>query len=306
MATSGTGGLPTADELPEVLLDLGVPHEDINELVALRGVLLKDPAALRSLEERLPALADGIGALDEPFQLPEPPREPEALGRFFHLFVYLAALPYVLDYHQRHGIPRDISRRTLADLGRSVAAHRRWKGTGGLRYPRWLRFHFRGELYQLGRLQFQRARLGTRTGDGMAAAGLPYAPGDPCLAIHIPDCYGPLTPEACDHSMALARAFFPRHFPDERYRIAVLHSWVLDRQLARYLPPDANLIRFQERFRTAYESAEPADGDPLAFVFGSADRPLDTLPRHTTLQRALTDHLRSGGHWYIGHGWLPL
>ncbi|WP_146607581.1 acyltransferase domain-containing protein [Spongiactinospora gelatinilytica] len=152
MATSGTGGLPTADELPEVLLDLGVPHEDINELVALRGVLLKDPAALRSLEERLPALVDVIGALDEPFQLPEPPREPEALGRFFNLFVYLAALPYVLDYHQRHGIPRDISRRTLADLGRSVAAHRRWKGTGGLRHPRWLRFHFRGELYQLGRL----------------------------------------------------------------------------------------------------------------------------------------------------------
>ncbi|MFJ6698549.1 hypothetical protein ACIQM4_21080 [Streptomyces sp. NPDC091272] len=31
-----TGILPTADELPAVLLDLAVPHEDINPLVALR------------------------------------------------------------------------------------------------------------------------------------------------------------------------------------------------------------------------------------------------------------------------------
>ncbi len=29
--------LPEADDLPDVLLDLAVPHEDINALVGLRG-----------------------------------------------------------------------------------------------------------------------------------------------------------------------------------------------------------------------------------------------------------------------------
>ncbi|MEU3292382.1 hypothetical protein ABZ722_08485 [Streptomyces longwoodensis] len=31
---------------------------------------------------------------------------------------------------------------------------------------------------------------------------------------------------------------------------------------------------------------------------------MDRLPRRTRLERALVDHLRDGGHWYVGHGWF--
>ncbi|MFE1248123.1 hypothetical protein [Streptomyces sp. NPDC058741] len=46
---------------------------------------------------------------------------------------------------------------------RNMAFHRRRRGSGGVKAPRWLTHHFRGEPYRLGPLQFGRARLGQRT-----------------------------------------------------------------------------------------------------------------------------------------------
>ncbi|MEV0181380.1 acyltransferase domain-containing protein [Streptomyces sp. NPDC050625] len=301
--------LPAADDLPELLLDLCVPHEDINELVGLRRTVTGDPGALRLLAECVEELVRDLGepcgapGLDE--RLAAAPAGP---GPYFVVYVFLAGLAHTRAYHRERGIPADVCRRTLADLGRHMTIHRRRTGTGGLhpRQARWLAHHFRGELYQLGRLQFQRARLGERTARAISAAGPDVAPGVPCLNLHIPDFHGPLTPAACDRSVALARDFFAQHFPEERPRVVVCHSWLLDPQLKRYLAEDSNIVRFQERFRAGREDMEPADGDPVQFVFGDPDLPVRDLPRRTSVERAVGDHLRAGGHWYIGHGWFPL
>lgn len=163
-----------------------------------------------------------------------------------------------------------------------------------------------GEIYQLGRLHFQRALLGGRTGQAIRAAGLPFAPGDPCLSIHIPDFLGPLTPRACADSIAQAREFFARHFPDEPSRVAVCHSWLLDPQLRSHLPAGSNILRFQELFRTAYAAEEPSDREPVSFVYGNPDLDPATLPQRTSVERAVAGHLLAGGHWYIGHGWFAM
>ncbi|MFE9356600.1 acyltransferase domain-containing protein [Streptomyces olivaceoviridis] len=328
--------LPDADDLPALLLDLAVPHEDVNELVAQWRGLTGDPGMLRLLAEcveelfrepedtgRTPALPDLLASA------------PAELRDTFAVHVLLAALPRTQAHHRARGVPADVSRRTLADLGRHLAVHRRRHGRAGVHSWRWLVRHFRGELYQLGRLQFERARLGDHdarvtaptgldaepgldTAPGLgaaagldaapglgAAAGLDAAPGTPCLNLHIPDFHGPLTPSACDRSLALAREFFARCFPEERPVAVLCHSWLLDPQLRRYLPADSNILRFQERFRIARELSEPADTEPVRFVFGDPDLPVATLPRRTSVERAVGDHLRAGGHWYIGHGWFP-
>lgn len=301
--------LPDADALPEVLLDLAVPHEDINPLVALRGRLWADPDARRLLDRCVDAVVRDMGKVVG-WQPPVPSRLAEVwgeLGRCFFVYVYVAALEYVRAYHHGRGIPDDVSRRTLADLGRHLAVHRRARGSRGLLVPDWLGLHFRGELYQLGRLQFQRAVLGERMGGATAAAGHRAGPGDLCLNVHITDFRGALTPEACDRSLSLAREFFARHFPEERFETAVCHSWLLDPQLLDHLPADSNIVRFQRRFRPAAGyGQEPSDGDPVAFVFGDRDLPVAELPRRTRVERAVGDHLRAGGHWYTGHGWFPL
>ncbi|MFF8904344.1 acyltransferase domain-containing protein [Streptomyces olivaceoviridis] len=299
--------LPDADDLPALLLDLAVPHEDVNELVAQWRGLTGDPGTLRLLAEcveeifrepedtgRTPALPDLLASA------------PAGLRDTFAVHVLLAALPRTQAHHRARGVPAEVSRRTLADLGRHLAVHRRRHGGAGVQSWRWLVRHFRGELYQLGRLQFERARLRDRDAwVTTAPAGPDAAPGTPCLNLHIPDFHGPLTPSACDRSLVLAREFFARCFPEERPVAVLCHSWLLDPQLRRYLPADSNIPRFQERFRIAREESEPADTEPVQFVFGDPDLPVATLPRRTSVERAVGDHLRAGGHWYIGHGWFP-
>ncbi|MFF6950612.1 acyltransferase domain-containing protein [Streptomyces iakyrus] len=302
--------LPDADTLPETLLDLAVPHEDINDLVALRRTLTADAGAMRLVQECVEELVRDIGEPGVEVPLAERVAEaPVALGPYFAVYVFVAALPYTRSYHRERGVTADVSRRTLADLGRNMAFHRRRHGRGGVEVPQWLTHHFRGELYQLGRLQFERARLGQRTGRAVARAGLDVAPGEPCLNLHIPDFQGPLSPAACDRSLELAREFFARHFPRERYRVAVCHSWLLDPQLKQHLDPESNIVRFQERFepgRDPGEEPEPEDTEPVRFVFGDPDLPLTGLPRRTSVERAVGDHLRAGGHWYVRHGWFRL
>lgn len=298
--------LPETDELAEALLDLAVPHEDINELLALRGRVSRDPGLRRLLEAGVQRLVQDMGRPGGGGELPRMPEGSGAMGRLFPVYVLVAALPRVRAYHREREVPDVVSRRTLADLGRHMAVHRRRHGTSGLPIPGWLGLHFRGEIYQLGRLQFQRSRLGARTGRAVRAAGLPLGPEDPALDVHIPDFLGPVTPGACDRSFARARQFFARHFPEEPYRVAVCHSWLLDRQLAEYLPEDSNIIRFQDRFRTAYEMEEADDAVPVGFVFGDQRLAPEALPRRTTLERAIGDHLLAGRHWYCGHGWLAL
>ncbi|MEU1009202.1 acyltransferase domain-containing protein [Streptomyces sp. NPDC005890] len=297
--------LPDADDLPELLLDLAVPHEDINELVVRWHTVTGDPDTCRLLAEcveevfRDPEDTGRTPELDGPLA-----SVPAELADIFPVYLFLAALPHTQAYHRTLGVPAEISRRTLADLGRNVALHRRRHGRPGLRACRWLVRHFRGELYQLGRLQFERARCGDRDARVTATAGLDAAPGTFCLNLHIPDCHGPLTPTACDRSLALAREFFALYFPEERPAAVLCHSWLLDPQLRRYLPADSHILRFQERFRIACET-EPADTEPVRFVFSDPDLPVAGLPRRTSVERAVGDHLRAGGHWYIGHGWFP-
>jgi GNAT-like C-terminal domain/N-acyltransferase N-terminal domain len=296
---------PSAEELPPVLLELAVPHEDIDDLVALCPTRQGTPEIWWLLQRCAGSVVRHMGMIDGPPAFPALPESLGAVGRYFYVYVFVAARPHVRAFHRGRGIPEDVSRLTLADLGRNMAVHRRRYGTGGLRVMFWLTAHFRGVIYQLGRLQFQRARLGTRTGNAVAAAGLPHGPGSPVLEVHVPEFFGPLSPRACDESFTRARQFFPRHFPEETYEVAVCHSWLLDEQLTEYLPEDTNIIRFQRRFQPAYQ-LDPHDDDIQRFVFGRDGANLDQLPRRTSLERAVIDHLKAGRHWNGGAGWLRI
>lgn len=297
--------LPAPHDLPAALLGLAVPHEDIGDLVAALPTPDDTPEPWWLLRRCTHALVRELGVVEAAPALPALPGGFGAARRYFYVYVFLAALPHVRGFHRNRGIPEDVSRLTLADLGRSMAVHRRRHGVGGLDLAPWLSRHFRGVLYQLGRLQFERVRLGIRTAAAILAAGEPSRPGEPALAVHIPDFCGPLTPRACDESFERAKAFFARHFPDEPVSVAVCDSWLLDGQLAGYLPPDSNIVRFQRRFRPSYRP-EHDDEVTLGFVFGRVPPSLDELPQRTTLQRAVVDHLRAGRRWYGGAGWLRL
>jgi hypothetical protein len=298
--------VPPAAGLVPALIDLAVPHEDINEVISLCDRMTGDDELRWLLERSARRIVRGIGTVGGRLEFPVLPGSLGAAGRYFWVFVFLATRDHVLAYHRDRGIPEDVSRYTLADLGRNMAVHRRRLGTGGLLEPWWIQLHFHGEIYQLGRLQFQRARLGNRTGTAAARAGLGVGPGDQSLEIHIPRYCGPMTPQAVGESLRQAAGFFPRHFPDDTYRVGACHSWLLDPQLAGYLGDKSNIVAFQRRFTVTYTADEPSDRGPVGFVFGDPELPIQTLPRRTSLERAIADHLLAGRHWYMGTGVLQL
>lgn len=299
--------LPSPDDLPPVLIDLAVPHEDIDELVALRRGLEEQTGVWWLLRRCVHALVRAMGEIDGPPGFPLPPDELDFMRRWFFVYVFIAAAPHTRAYHAAHGIPDDISRHTLADLGRNMAVHRRWYGKGGFGVPFWLMLHTRGIIYQLGRLQFERIRIDAEDLPADLPVDVPIKAGGQALSVHIPEFSGPMTPSACDESFARARDFFPRHFPDERYRLAVCHSWLLDPQLGEYLPDASNIMRFQRRFQLLPPNPDHNDdAGTIKFVFGRVNADVATLPRTTTLERAIIDHIRSGHHWHGGAGFFAL
>lgn len=282
--------LPAKTDAPELLDRLAVPPEDAAEILAGwpdPGSGLWTPE-LRWLLDRVIALirAD-LGGHEWLPPGPELPRERGPAWRHLYVYAFLALTDDVRAYHRDHGVPDEVSWATLADLGRNLAIDRRMRGEGWPVMQAWLTLHWRGALYELGRLQYQR--------------------GD-TLGLHIPEA-GPLTPEAVDASLDRARAFFPRHFPDETYTTFSCGSWLLDPQLLEYLPEDSNIARFQRRFELEpYEQPEGIDPDleALRFVFRTLTTPLGRLPRRTVLQRAIIDHLEAGRHWQWRRGTFPI
>jgi GNAT-like C-terminal domain/N-acyltransferase N-terminal domain len=286
------------------------PRASAAELLARLGADPVDAAAVigawpqeadtdiwRALERAYHTLVADLGNTDV-LQWPDVlPASFGETGRYLYAYVFLAAVEDVRAYHHERAIPNEVSWATLADFGRQLRRDRRLFG-GGLRAHPWLTLHFRGALYELGRLQFNRMRL------RHSLAPAPFSAGDDALGVHIYEG-SPLAPAACDASLEEARGFFARHFPETPTRIAVCTSWLLDEQLADYLPAESNIVRFGRRFQLT--GGYDGDLDILQFVFGRLSMPdLALLPQRTTLERAIVAHWRAGKHWRSRTGWLEL
>lgn len=297
--------LPSGDGLLAELRYVEIPDEDIPAVVELAEKLHADSDLWWYLERAVWSLDKQMGALDGPPRF-APLRDINDLDyRFFYVLVFVAALPFVRAYHQARGIPEDIAQATLADLGRNVRVHRKREGVGGLGVAWWLMLHFRGMIYQLGRLQFERSVLGSIIAQSIVDAGGDVNESTPALSVHIPDFMGPMSEEACDDSFAQARTFFPRYFPEEQYDYAICHSWLLDPNLKNYLRPESNIVRFQDRFHLAGQGWDSTDGI-MQFVFGRTARDINDVPQDSSLQRGVVQHIRQGGTWWGCLGWLRM
>ncbi|MEQ7006752.1 acyltransferase domain-containing protein [Actinopolymorpha sp. B17G11] len=282
---------------------LGLASRDIKEAVAARPDRRRQPALWWLLERCHHRLLQRMGRTGDLGPWPSLPEEVGPAGRYLYIWVLLATVPAVGRYHRERGISEETSWETMSALGAQVANHRALFGTGGLHTQEWMTVHFRGLLYALGRLYFERLPIWFDAAGSAGGRLLPQR-GDWSLGVHIPE--GRLTPEACEASFARARAFFPRHFPGEDYRYATCVSWILDPQLEEYLSPATNIVQFQRRF-TLLPAGEASDNATVVeFVFRRPLAELDDLPRGTTLQRAIVDHIRAGRHWKFRTGWFEL
>ena len=183
--------LPEGHALVDALLDLAVPHREVPLVLGARPRPGTDAWWL--VERTARALASRLGTLEHD---PAPPDLPDAhpFARWANLLALTAVAPRTRRWWAGRGVPDDVVRATLADVGRHVTHARRRTGHGGLVNATWLALHARGQIVQLGRLQLERCRLSAEDAASITAQGTPVRAGDHALGVHIPDYCGPFTP----------------------------------------------------------------------------------------------------------------
>ncbi|MBO1268765.1 acyltransferase domain-containing protein [Arthrobacter cavernae] len=276
----------TAPRHSELFALLDITGEDTAQCAAL----LDSPAgpgvvrAMAALRKRLGTFPSGNAKAEDTTELDWI----ETLLRF---------APEVREFHSAHGIAPDLTAAILADMGLQLRINRRVHGAFGLDTWGWLTLHMAGNMFRLGRLQYHLIReAGAKTWDQGAG-------GRWTLGVHIPEDGG-LSPALVDESLAMAKEFFARFFPDKPVAAATCDSWMLDPYLAAKLP-ESNIASFARRFTVERCTDEPTDA--VYFTFrqrGLAD--LDKLPRETSLQRVVLERIDDGGSWQVGHGRLSL
>jgi hypothetical protein len=219
-------------------------------------------------------------------------------------FTFLHLVRLARAIHHARGIPDEVGRQTLGELGRWMEDHRQRQGCWGFDLIDWSALHLLGRIYALGRLKFELAGLPDwcAIDEAPGLAAIPRC-GDPVVCVHIP-ASGRLDPEDCDRSFAAAHGFFPCHFPDHPFAAFICVSWMMNRQLAKVLPPDSNLVRFLGRF-APMRLHGARDDQVWLRVFGQAVVDPATAPRDTSLRRAILDHALRGGRWDTAGGFIP-
>jgi hypothetical protein len=311
ISPTGTLRLPAADELVAALARLGAAPEDAIEVVGTMPSPERDAEAWWLLDRCHSLLVSGLANRAGDAR-PVPPLPPRLALFPVHLIV--VTFDAIRQCHLELGIPEDISWETFSHLGRAMAAYRKRHGSAGVEITGWDWMRFFGLLYQAGCLTVIPYRLCTHPEAGplfwyddeaAGQLGPGFRRGDPALSLHVPPAAA-LAREACDDSFNRMRNAFQNVYPDESPRVATCTSWMLDEQLAQYLPPDSNILGFQRRFNLV-PGARDDDEAMLRFVFGpECPTELEALPQRTTLERAVVSHLRLGGHWRMRTGWVDL
>lgn len=283
---------------------LGVASGEAEHVAQLLPAIARDHDAWWLVTRCVAQLAARVDVPD--FVRPRWPsleRADDSLAPYLYVAAFVLAVPGIERWYRERDVDEGTMWHTLGDLGVRMRIRARTRGRPGLdTEQRWLTQHFTAQLFQLGRLQFNRD--GWYYAPELAPLVPLTAPGARAVGVHIPEG-GPLDPAACDASFAAASQFFARYFRGGGFGVAVCTSWLLDEQLAEYLPPDSNIVRFQRRFHTLPGST-PGNEDVYRFVFDERDPMQDGVVARTSLQQAVVQHLRAGGEWRVRTGWVEL
>lgn len=128
--------------------------------------------------------------------------------------------------------------------------------------------------------------------------------GDPVISLHI-SAGADLSPASVDRSLAEAREFLARYFPDQPYAAFICYSWLADPTLGDILGEDSNIVRFGRRYRPLAMVSEGED--VFYFLFGRphgmpTDEEIAALPRDSRLRRGVIDLYEGGGAIYEYYG----
>lgn len=200
-----------------------------------------------------------------------------------------------LEEYRQMGIPEAVFDATMSDIKIWADRYRINTGLPGLGEIPWIVKHCRLELFRLGRLQFERAKVNFPPFRPIRYFSLPVRRDEACLGVHIPEGEK-LDIEACKRDFSDAPAFFQAFFPEEVYSCLTCFSWLLSSVYGNILPPDSNIVRFRGLWEIVWDVR--GDRQALERIWDGGAR----SRRDTLLRQRAAEWLEQGNRLGMGFG----
>ena len=201
--------------------------------------------------------ADFTPLIEQPYQYEFPNNPLLDLSVKDRLFTLVYELIPLKEYFDSKNIPSQIFYDSIQDLNFRVTRYYDLHGEYGLseRDALWIRFMYKGEMFDLGSLSFQKFHFSYAE---IERADYDYMPlseemkqrfleGEPVINVHIATD-ADLRPEKIDESLNLAHDFFSTYFPEHKYTVFTCRTWMIYPPTQEILPPDGNITAFANRF----------------------------------------------------------
>jgi len=143
--------------------------------------------------------------------------------------------------YEEKGIPLKYLFDNLQDMPRWLDTWSDIKGKLYFGELTWFRWHFKPQLFKIGRLQY----FMYQSFDDIPEKNIKN--GDNILAMHIP-ADGPLLEEKCIESIKEAQEFFKKYYPEFKYKHITCHSWLLGDTIDTLMKKDSNIMKFKNLF----------------------------------------------------------
>ena len=188
----------------------------------------------------------------------------------------LKASANVYDIYKEKGISDEIYIATMKCYSRFI--DETYRMTGKLYFDRywWTTRQAGCHLFRIDELEYE----------------MKHIDDDIVIGIHIPSDVD-FSPSAVDDSIANARRFFSKYYPELSNAEYCCHSWLLDSQLRGMLKKDSNILHFQNLFEI-FDEGE-VGSDFLEWLYHTKSTDYAALPENTSLQKNVKKHLLSGG-----------
>ena len=200
---------------------------------------------------------DYIPLIDQPYQYEFPDNPLVDLSVKERLFLSVYELITLKAFFDSKEIPNHLFYDSIHDLSYRIERYNSTYGEYGLssRDALWLRFMYKGEMFDLGSLRFQKFHFSYPEIERQDYDYMPlsdemkdrFPEGEPIINVHIMKD-ADLSPTKLDESFELAHKFFTTYFPEHKYTAFTCRTWMLYPPTQEILPPDSNITAFANRF----------------------------------------------------------
>lgn len=199
---------------------------------------------------------------------------------------------YTLAFYEKRNIPKEIFIDTMKDIGIWCENNQ----NKGLKNYNWIKNHLNGELFKIGRLQYQFSTCNNKLIDYSKS---PISYGEKVIYVHIPQGEK-LIFSQCTESLSMADKFFEKYFSEYHYRYYFSESWLLYESNKYFMDKDSNIMQFQSLFTNVYNAKFQQQG--IERIFGKRMINKRNYPENTTLRKNAKEYILKGGKLGIGVG----